>query len=626
MGENVSKTEFLNYLLLNKHGISAKSPPIIASHAEALNSPDFVKEFSTDFDKEALDLWLARLGDYLPVEDAVFKDLIFGMLYSSDSFVKMIRNKDFAHSDVAKLYKEQLMENKKYLAEFNKGERGKINISAPARVVTRFPPEPSGYLHIGHAKAALLNQYMASKGGELIVRFDDTNPEKESIIFEEAILEDLKLLKIDKFRLSHSSDHFDTIFEYAIKMINGGLAYADNTDKDTMREERTNGVASKNRELSPSESLKIFKEMNEGRCLDYCIRAKISIDDTNKAMRDPVIYRVIGKTHHRTGDKYKIYPTYDLAVPIIDSLEGVTLSLRSNEYHDRNKLYYWFIENLSLANKPKIHDFSRLCFDNTVVSKRKMKFYVENGYVEGWDDPRLCTLRGLKRSGMDMDALIEYIHLQGASQRSSVNSWDKIWAINKRTIDLKSARYSAVLAKSCVTCKIVNFEGLEKMEVLRHKKNHELGRKMVFFSDEILFSQEDALCLKEGEEFTLMSWGNAIVESKKVVDGIVDGLRLRLNLTGDYKLTKNKISWVSKRGAMQIKCHEYGALQKDIESEDLVERFNDDSKKSEWWIAEYGIKDTKPGDFIQIERVGFFYCDKEAEFNLVPFTKQKRTY
>ncbi|KAI4291717.1 glutamyl-tRNA synthetase [Pancytospora philotis] len=625
MAENVAKADFLNFLMSTKHGIDKQRAPVILSHIEALDAPQLLREFDTDFSPEALDAWLARLAGLLPVDDPVLADLIFGILYSSEQFVKAVRSKEFAYAAVAEFYKRMLLENRKSLAEYNKGEKGRVNISAPARVVTRFPPEPSGYLHIGHAKAALLNQLMA-KDGQLIVRFDDTNPEKESKVFEDAILEDLKLLKITDYRLTYSSSHFDVIYDYATQLIKSGKAYADNTEKERMRQERTDGVPSGCRETAPEETLRIFAEMNAGRCRDYCLRAKISVDNPNKAMRDPVIYRCADKQHHKTGDKYRIYPTYDFTVPIVDSLEGVTLSLRSNEYRDRNPVYYWFIEALGLENRPKIHDFSRLCFDNTVVSKRQMKFYVEHGFVAGWDDPRLCTLRGLRRSGMDMDALIEYIRLQGASQKSAVNSWDKIWAMNKRVIDPKSARYSAVPLGSCVVCTVEGFDGPEAVEVPRHKKVPELGTKRLLFGDEILVEGDDAAMLEVGEEFTLMSWGNAVVLDKVVADGRMSTMKLRLNPTGDFKATKNKITWVSRKGAVCIKLYEYGSLQNEVSTDDLAAKFNKDSKKESWWLAEHAIGEVAASDFIQIERVGFFFCDKLLEFNLVPFTKQKRVY
>lgn len=636
MAENVAKAQLLNFILNKKYGIEEKGNPIIENHAKSLDAPTFVFDFSTEFSKEELESWLAKLEEVLPIEDEKILDLMFGILYSSTLFAKLVKSKDFQFSKVADLYKSRFEVNKKYLAEFNSKDQGKIKINAPKKIVTRFPPEPSGYLHIGHAKAALLNQYMA-KDGKMLVRFDDTNPEKESLEFENAILEDLKLLKITDFTLSHSSDHFDKIFEYACQLIKNGKAYVDDTDLETMRQQRTDGIPSKNRDISPEESLKIFEGMKNGEYENYCLRAKISVDNPNKAMRDPVIYRHVAMSHHYTKDKYKIYPTYDFTCPILDSIEGVTLTLRTNEYRDRNDQYYWFVDNLNLENKPKIHDFSRLNFENTVISKRKMKFYVENGYVTGWDDPRMCTLRGLSRLGMSMDALRDYIIQQGASQKTAVVSWDKIWSINKKMIDPQSTRLSAVPVRDYVKCDVdpcneVNanhLNGLEKGEkqvgVLKYKKNPDLGTKNILLTTEILISQEDASVLEINEEFTLMNWGNAVVTDKTVVGGKITSMKVKLNLYGDFKSTKNKITWIPVKGSVMIKMYEYGNLQNDLDTDDLDLKFNKDSKKEEWWLAENEICNIEKGQTVQIERIGFFVCDSKFEFNLIPYTKQKRS-
>jgi len=624
MTENVGKAQFINFLLEEKHGIPPKGSPIVESQIECLQAPPVLKNFDADFSEDSLKTWLRKIQGEVPYEKDAANDLLFGMLYSSEAFVKLTRKKDPEFASVFAFYKDLFQRNRKYLMDFHKRSEGRLSINAPEKIVTRFPPEPSGYLHIGHAKAALLNHQMA-KDGTMLVRFDDTNPEKESEEFQNAILEDLKLLNITEYKLSHSSDHFDLLYEYAQKLIGLGKAYADNTPRETMQYERTNGIASKNREMPPEESLRIFKGMREGECREYCLRAKISVDDLNKAMRDPVIYRASDVLHPVTKDKYKIYPTYDFTAPILDSIEGVTLTMRTNEYRDRNPQYYWFLDALSLENRPKIHDFSRLCLENTVISKRKMKFYVENGYVSGWDDPRMCTLRGLKRRGMCMDALIEYVNLQGATQKTSINSWDKVWAINRKHIDPISMRCSAVPLLNSVVCRV---DGAECRDVNapKHKKNPGLGTKRIHYRDEIVLSQEDANALKEGEEFTLMSWGNAVVE-RKAMDGVlVKSLALRLNLAGDYKKTTHKISWVTRVGSVQIKCYEYEDMLKKTDSEDPHEQFNENSKKEEWWLGEGCCTDLMPGEFMQIERVGFFVCDGFGEFNLVPFTKQARSY
>lgn len=631
MSENVAKAQFLNFLLNRKHRIEERQNPIIEGHINELQAPDALHGFSSNMTVEEMTTWLEPLESIMPIRDLVIRDLVFGILYSSDVFPKMIKSKSFQFPLTRDLYAMQFKENRKYLMEYNSKDQGKIKINVPKEIVTRFPPEPSGFLHIGHAKAALLNQYMA-KGGKMIIRFDDTNPVKETMEFENAILEDLKLLKITDFQLTRSSDYFDVIFDYACQLIKDGRAYVDNTDVETMRHQRTEGIPSRNRDVDPETSLRIFRAMKDGEYGDHCLRAKISIDNPNKAMRDPVIYRHVASVHHTTGCRHKIYPTYDFTAPILDSIEGVTLTLRTNEYRDRNDQYYWFIDNLGLKNRPGIFDFSRLNFENTVMSKRKMRFYVENGYVSGWDDPRMPTLRGLARAGMNMDALREYIVSQGASQKTSVASWDKIWALNKKTIDPRSARFSAVPFEKSVVCTVSSGESSfgdtvrdMVVEVPRHKKVAELGCKRVMLSNEILLAQEDATVLGVDEEFTLMNWGNVIVVDKSVRDGVVVSMALRLNLDGDFKATKNKITWVARKGSVLVKLYEYESLLNDLDVEDLGKRFNAGSKKETWWLAENAISTVETGQTIQFERVGFFYCDMSFEFNLIPFTKQKRT-
>ncbi|KAJ2641343.1 glutamate--tRNA ligase, partial [Coemansia sp. RSA 1694] len=275
------------------------------------------------------------------------------------------------------------------------------------KVVTRFPPEPSGYLHIGHAKAALLNEFIAkSNGGRLLIRFDDTNPEKERVEFEDSILEDLALLGIHGDMTSHTSDHFQTIYEYAVELIRRGLAYVDDTPSETMRAERFDGIESRCRQLSVAENLERFEQMRTATEFGQtcCLRAKMSIDDKNKALRDPSIYRCRPMPHHRTGSQWKIYPLYDFACPIVDSIEGVTHALRSSEYRDRNPQYTWFFTALDLR-PVQIMDFSRMNFAYTLLSKRKLQWFVDQGRVPGWDDPRFPTVRGIRRRGMTIEAL-----------------------------------------------------------------------------------------------------------------------------------------------------------------------------------------------------------------------------
>lgn len=267
------------------------------------------------------------------------------------------------------------------------------------KVIVRFPPEASGYLHIGHAKASLLNQhYQQHFQGKLIMRFDDTNPAKEKEEYEEVILEDLKLLKVKYDHFSRTSDHFETILAYGEKLIKDGNAYVDDTDAETMKAERETRTESKNRNNSVDVNMKLWDEMKGGteKGQKCAVRAKMNMNSDNGCMRDPAIYRCKNESHPSTGTKYKVYPTYDFACPIVDSIEGVTHALRTTEYMDRDEQFNWFINALGIR-KPNIWAYSRLNLTHTVMSKRKLTWLVDEGIVSGWDDPRLPTVRGILR-------------------------------------------------------------------------------------------------------------------------------------------------------------------------------------------------------------------------------------
>ncbi|EPZ35939.1 putative glutamyl-tRNA synthetase, cytoplasmic [Rozella allomycis CSF55] len=500
-------------------------------------------------------------------------------------------------------------------------DQGKFDIDLAGaefgKVVTRFPPEPSGYLHIGHAKAALLNEYFAHRyGGELIVRFDDTNPSKEKCEFEESILEDLTLLGVKHDRFSHTSDYFEDMIKFAEQLIKQGDAYVDDTVQEKMREERMNGVASKCRDLSVEENLRVFEEMKKAseEGMKYCLRAKMSVDAKNKALRDPVIYRINLQPHHRTGSKWKVYPTYDFACPIVDSVEGVTHALRTNEYHDRNDQYYWFIEKLGLR-KPFIWDYSRINFEFTLLSKRKLTWFVNEKHVEGWHDPRFPTVRGIRRRGMTIEALKEYILMQGASKNTLLLKWDKIWAINKQKIDPIAPRHTAIENDSVVARIRGNVMNYSK-EVLKHKKNPELGFKTTEFSNEILIDKVDVETFELNEEITLMDWGNAFVRN-------LSPLELELHLEGDFKKTKKKVTWLSKSKNLipvELKDFDFLVSKPKLEEEDSFEDcLVKETEFTTLGLADANVKDLKKGDIIQLERRGFFIVDKPFDGNSVCF-------
>ncbi|KAI9503480.1 tRNA synthetases class I, catalytic domain-containing protein [Coemansia spiralis] len=499
-------------------------------------------------------------------------------------------------------------------------------------VVTRFPPEPSGYLHIGHAKAALLNQHFARMySGKLIVRFDDTNPTKEKEEFEESIKEDLRLLGIEGDVISHTSDHFQAIYELAIRLIKKGLAYADDTDQKTMRDERMKGIASKCRSQSIEENLRRFEEMRQATEFGQtcCLRAKMSVDNPNKAMRDPVIYRCNLTPHHRTGSAWKIYPTYDFCCPIVDSIEGVTHALRTTEYRDRNPQYEWFFPALEIR-PVVIKDFSRMNFVYTLLSKRKLQWFVDTGLVSGWDDPRFPTVRGIRRRGMTVEALRQYVLMQGASQKNMLLEWDKIWSANKKVIDPIAPRHTALLKKELVPVTLSNGpkESYVK-DTLRHKKHPEMGTKQTVFSSQLFVDQVDAAGFAVGEEITLMDWGNAVVEAIDG-EGVVSNVVMRLHLEGDVKATKKKITWLGQDVHVHpaealLVDYDYLITKKKLEEGDSVEEvLTPKTEYTDAAMVDSNVGMLPRGSTIQLERRGYYIIDKvaaESELGLITLIK-----
>ncbi|KAI9090509.1 tRNA synthetases class I, catalytic domain-containing protein [Phlyctochytrium arcticum] len=494
------------------------------------------------------------------------------------------------------------------------------------KVVTRFPPEPSGYLHIGHAKAALLNDYFARRyDGKLIIRFDDTNPTKEKSEFEEAIKEDLRLIGVIGDVITYTSDSFDAIYNYALEMIKSGKAYVDNTDVETMRAERMVGTESKCRNTTVEENLRLFEEMKQGteHGLTCCLRAKIDMKAKNKTLCDPVLYRCNLTPHHRTGTKWKIYPTYDFACPIVDSLEGVTHALRTNEYRDRNAQYEWILNALNLRHV-HIWDYGKINFVYTLLSKRKLTWFVNEGLVTGWDDPRFPTVRGIRRRGMTIEALRTYILMQGASQKTLELEWDKIWTVNKRVIDPISPRHTALDKEKLTPVNVVGEEvKLVTKEMPKHKKNPELGNKLTSFSGELYIAFEDAKGLELGEEVTFMDWGNVVVKNIEWAEdkASIKQIEITLNLDGDFKKTKKKLTWLSRAASPSLETkpvdlvlHDYDYLitKKKMEDEDEIKDFvTPVTEFKTEAIGDANLRKLKKGDFLQLERKGYYICDKE---------------
>nr|XP_036673239.1 bifunctional glutamate/proline--tRNA ligase [Drosophila suzukii] len=486
------------------------------------------------------------------------------------------------------------------------------------KVVVRFPPEASGYLHIGHAKAALLNQYYAlAFQGTLIMRFDDTNPAKETVEFENVILGDLEQLQIKPDLFTHTSNYFDLMLDYCVQLIKESKAYVDDTPPEQMKLEREQRVESANRSNSVEKNLSLWEEMLKGseKGQKYCVRAKIDMTSANGCMRDPTIYRCKNEPHPRTGTKYKVYPTYDFACPIVDAIENVTHTLRTTEYHDRDDQFYWFIDALKLR-KPYIWEYSRLNMTNTVLSKRKLTWFVDSGLVDGWDDPRFPTVRGIIRRGMTVEGLKEFIIAQGSSKSVVFMNWDKIWAFNKKVIDPIAPRFTALEKEKRV---IVNVAGakVERIQVSVHPKDESLGKKTVLLGPRIYIDYVDAEALKEGENATFINWGNILIKKvNKDASGSITSVDAALNLENkDFKKTL-KLTWLAVEDDASAYPPTFCVYFDNIISkavlgkdEDFKQFIGHKTRDEVEMLGDPELKKLKKGDIIQLQRRGFFKVD-----------------
>ncbi|TQV95455.1 glutamyl-tRNA synthetase [Cordyceps javanica] len=493
-------------------------------------------------------------------------------------------------------------------------------------VVTRFPPEPSGYLHIGHAKAAFLNDYFAHDAfsGSMILRFDDTNPKKEKQEFEDAIIHDLGLLGVQTKKVTYTSDYFESLYELCQKLISEGNAYADDTEYEVQKKDRYERRPSARRDRPATESLELFKEMRDGTEIGkrHCIRARIKFDSSNGSMRDPIVYRFPSwdadegpQPHHRTGWTWKIYPTYDFACPLVDSIEGVTHALRTTEYADRNEQYHWFLDALGLR-RVYLWDFARINFIKTFLSKRKLTKIVDTGKVDGWDDPRMPTVRGILRRGLTVEALREFMLKQGPSRNVVSMDWTTLWAMNKKIIDPTAARHTAVEIAGKV---LLTIEGAAltpwKEDRAKHPKNAGVGTKVVTFASKVLVELADAATLQDGEEVTLMGWGNVIVKRiSKSADGGIECLEVKLNPGGDFSKTK-KIHWLAAEGTQNSPAQLWefdNLLTKDslTKTDEFAKFLNPVTATMVDALVGADCEGLVEGDIIQLERKGYFRVDK----------------
>lgn len=505
-------------------------------------------------------------------------------------------------------------------------------------VHTRFPPEPNGYLHIGHCKALVIDFGTAKKyGGLCNLRMDDTNPAKEDTEYVDAIKEDIHWLGFDwGDRFFYGSDYFEKDYEYAVELIKKGLAYVCELTADQMEEYRgdlTHPARSPWRERPIEESLDLFERMKRGEFPDgkYTLRAKIDLESGNFWMRDPVIYRIKHASHHRYGTKWCIYPTYDFAHPIQDALEGITHSLCSLEFEIHRPLYNWVVEHVSVPSKPRQIEFARLNITYTVLSKRFLRSLVESGKVDGWDDPRMPTLRGLRRRGFTGESIVDFITKVGVSKADSLVDIRFLDACIRDELNEIAPRRVAVLNPIKVV--VDNYpEGKEEFfELPNHPQKPEMGTRKLKFTREIYIDAEDFaevpppkfFRMKPDGEVRLM--GGYIVKCtgvEKNPDGTIKEIHCTADLeTGngnpaDGRKIKGTIHWLSASDAIDSTVVLYNNLltleepSKLPEGKEYSDYLNPESRiVLEGCKLEPSLADAKPGEKFQFVRTGYFCVD-----------------
>ncbi len=448
-------------------------------------------------------------------------------------------------------------------------------------VQTRFPPEPNGFLHIGHAKSILLNYGLAKKyNGKFNMRFDDTNPTKEKSEFMDAIIEDVKWLGADyEDRLFHASDYFDEMYEDALKLIKNGKAYVSELSAEEMREYRGTltepGKNDPNRDRSVEENLRLFQEMKDGKYEDgaMTLRAKIDMASPNINMRDPIIYRVAHMTHARTGDKWCIYPMYDFAHPIEDAIEGITHSICTLEFEDHRPLYDWVKIECGYTNPPRQIEFAKLYLKNVVTGKRYIKKLVEDGIVDGWDDPRLVSIAALRRRGYTPESIQRFVELCGVSKANSTADMAMLEYCIREDLKPKAKRMMAILDPVKLVVDNYPEDQIEMLPVENNKENPELGNREVPFSKELWIEREDFMeeppkkyfRMFPGNEVRLMNaYFVTCTGCEKDADGNVTVIHCTYDPetkggdSADGRKVKGTIHWVSaaKCGTATVRLYE----------------------------------------------------------------------
>lgn len=525
---------------------------------------------------------------------------------------------------------EERLTPKNFIEEFIQQD---IQEKGLSHIQTRFPPEPNGYLHIGHAKALFIDFSMAEKfGGSCNLRFDDTNPTKEDEEFVDAIQEDIRWMGFHWDHVFFGSDYFDTCYELAVKLIKKGVAYVCDLSKDEMREYRGTltepGRNSPWRDRSVEENLDLFERMKNGEFPDgsRTLRAKIDMASPNMNMRDPAMYRIIHMRHHHTGDKWCIYPMYDFAHPIQDAIEGVTHSLCSLEYEDHRPLYDWVVEQCEFEHKPRQIEFARLNLTNTMMSKRYLRRLVEEGHVAGWDDPRMPTLCGLRRRGYTAESIRDFLTRVGVAKADSVVETAMLEHCVREDLNAHAHRMMAVLDP--IRLVVENWpEGKTEAVAMENLPGDEAaGARTLTFGRELYIQREDFSYDPPKKYFRLKPDGEVRLKGAYIVKCTRYETDEAGNVTTVYctydpeshsgegqRKVKGTLHWLSKEDAVpaEFRLYEDLLLPETPENAqlDFTQRLNPDSMVKKQGFVEPALAACAPGCRYQFMRVGYFCSD-----------------
>jgi len=511
----------------------------------------------------------------------------------------------------------------------------------PQGITTRFPPEPNGYLHIGHAKSICLNFGLAEDfGGRCALRFDDTNPDRESPEFVEAIKSDVQWLGFDwKERLYHASDYFEQLYAFAVELIDSGDAYVCDLSADEIRNTRgtltTPGVNSPFRDRSRDENRELFEKMRSGEFPEgsRVLRARIDMASPNLHLRDPTLYRIRYQTHHNTGDNWCIYPMYDFTHPLSDAIEGVTHSLCTLEFEDNRALYDWVLEHVTTPSRPYQTEFSRLSLEYTVVSKRLLTILVEQGVVGSWDDPRMPTLSGMRRRGYPPEALVDFCTRIGVTRNQQNVELSVLDNCVREALDPGTPRAFAVTRPLKVVIENYPEDQEEELAALNHPGDESLGTRSLPFCRELYIEQEDFqedppkkfFRLAPGREVRLR-YAYLVTCTEVIKDSSGEIIEVRCTYdpetrggnAPDGRKVKGTIHWVSARHSVQAEVRLYEPLFVDPEpnvasEDDLQSALNDTSLVTLDNVqVEPSLADAAAGSIFQFERLGYFCVDRDS--------------